>query len=461
MCSCAESESCPQIHGQLYLNVSNTTAALALSSMSSSSSVLSVLTTILRLHITSRFPPAKWTKHHPIRIPIESNPISSHLTPAHTHKPYTTQRPIDIKLKVKMSAISLPSREEFLEQLSSYPVQACAIIDGDTTSCAICTRDLGDTPNDGSEERAVLLHDTHAFGEECARKWLNSKNTCPCCRTVLYQVASNDDGDDVDAVVDDFVPIAPTFDEEELEHLLWQAGQLSTRDPRTEAFSDHEVMAIYWALWNQWQLAIDSNVDGTWELEDPRSNGVASALHELLRVRYSWWRHSPEQLNLNITGRFVYPAGSWMPTDRDLHRHVVIDFEADLQSDLYLMEVTDHLIAPAFNDGSNCINVSGHPAVVLLIDRIDGLLQNLTGRKIRVDAFRRRLREWVGDADQMESDGVHPLLPLGYADLVRHLVDQTTLRAIRRTRESRLARRARRPRPVSRAPRMSAPSRSD
>jgi len=357
-----------------------------------------------------------------------------------------------------MSAISLPTREEFLEQLSSYPVEACAIIDGDTTSCAICTRDLVDAPVDDSEDCAVLLHDTHAFGEECAREWLPSKNNCPCCRAVLYQVADHEDEGYAGAAIDDVVPIAPTFNEEELEHLLWQAGQLSTRDPRTEAFTDQEVMWIYWSLWNQWHLAIDSNGDGTWELESPRSNGVARALHELLGVRYSWWRHSPEQLNLHITERFVYPGGSWMPTDRDLHRHVDIDFEADLQSDVYLMDVTSDLFVPAFGNECNCINMSGHPAVVDLIDRMDGVLQNLAGRAIRVDALRRKLRQWVGDADQLEREGTHPLLPVGYADLVRHLIDQTTLRAIRRTKQSRLARRAARPRPVSRAPRMSAPS---
>lgn len=400
-------------------------------------------------------------QHRFIQMPIESNHISSRLTATHTHKLYPTQTPIDIKLTVKMSAISLPTREEFLEQLSAYPVEACAIIDGDTTSCAICTRDLVDTPIDDSEERAVLLHDTHAFGEECAREWLGSKNNCPKCRTVLYQAADKEDEGYAGATIDDVVPIAPTFNEEELEHLLWQAGQLSTRDPRTEAFTDQEVMWIYWNLWNQWHLAIDSNADGNWELEGPRSNGIARALHELLRVRYSWWRHSPEQLKLNITERFVYPAGSWMPTDRDLHRHMDIDFEADLQSDVYLMDVTSDLFVPAFGNECNCINMSGHPTVVDLIDRMDGVLQNLAGRTIRVDVLRRKLRQWVGDADQMEREGTHPLLPVGYADLVRHLIDQTTLRAIRRTKQSRLARRAARPRPVSRAPRMSAPSHWD
>lgn len=141
-----------------------------------------------------------------------------------------------------MSTTSLTTREDFLEQLSSYPVAACSIIDADTTCCTICTGDLVDTPVNDSGERAVLLHDSHAFGEECARHWLASQNTCPKCRTVLFQAV---DDDNAGAAIDDAVPIAPTFDEEELEHLLWQAGQLSTRDPHTEAFSDHEVMAIY------------------------------------------------------------------------------------------------------------------------------------------------------------------------------------------------------------------------
>jgi len=151
-----------------------------------------------------------------------------------------------------------------------------------------------------------------------------------------------------------------------------------------------------------------------------------------------------------------------VPTERDLNRRVVIDFDADLESANWLREIVENLLAPAF-DGVDCVNVAGHPVVVELIDRIDGLLQNLAGRSITVAALRQRLRAWVGDADRLERDGAHPLLPLGYADFVRWMVDQTTLKAIRRTKENRTARRARRARarPVSRAPRMSAPSRRD
>jgi hypothetical protein len=265
ICFCAESKNCPHIRGQLYSIHSYTLVALALSSlssMSSQSSAARLSSSRLSSPYKQPFSPAKWTQHHSIHIPIESIHFSSRLTrPTSTNliQPYPPQTPIDVNLIVKMSNITLPTREDFLEQLSTYPINACAIIDWDTTSCAICTRDLVDKPANDSEECAVLLHDTHAFGEECARKWLARKNTCPCCRTVLLQTTDN-----ADAAIDNIEPIAQAFDEVELAHLLWQAGALSQRDPRTEALSDEEIISIYTALWNQWMWAIEADVDGSW-----------------------------------------------------------------------------------------------------------------------------------------------------------------------------------------------------
>ena len=204
--------------------------------------------------------------------------------------------------------------------------------------------------------------------------------------------------------------------------------------------------------------AVDENVDGTWHLTGPRSNGVAMALHERLQVRYSWWRHSPQQLNLNIPGRFTYPAGTWVPTERDLRRRVVIGFGDDLPSAVNVITLTDKFLAHAFDDGSNCVNTIGHPAALELFDRTDGLLQNYVGQRIRVSTLMAKMREWVGDADLIEANGVNPHLPPGFTDFLRFVIDETTQTAIRRTRESRLARRARRNRRMSRAPRMSAPS---
>jgi hypothetical protein len=362
-----------------------------------------------------------------------------------------------------MPNISLPTRREFLEQLAPYPVECCSTIDEDASTCIICVRELVDVPVNDETERAVLLHDTHAFGEECAREWLASANTCPKCRTVLYQQdGGDDDHDDIDdADIDDAESIEPTFDAEELAHLMWQVSELSRRDPRTEAFSDHEVMALYWDLWNQWIMAIDEDVNGTWLINGPRSTEVAGALRELLQVRYRWWRHSSEQLNVNITRGVYYPAGSWNLTERDLRRRVVIGsgLSLDLQSNVDLMVLTDYVLEKAFNGGSTtCVRVAGHPAAVALHDRINGVLQSFRGQKITVFALREKLRESVGDADQMERDGANPNLPPGYTHFLRRLIDKITRRAIRRSKEARMIRRALRNRPVSRAPRMSVPA---
>jgi hypothetical protein len=68
-----------------------------------------------------------------------------------------------------MPAISTLTREEFLEQLSPLSVSACAAVDSET-ACDICTSEPVDTPILETEERAVLLHGRHTFGETCARR---------------------------------------------------------------------------------------------------------------------------------------------------------------------------------------------------------------------------------------------------------------------------------------------------
>ena len=42
------------------------------------------------------------------------------------------------------------------------------------------------------DERAVVLHDRHVFGERCIREWLSENNTCPKCRAVLFEADEDD-----------------------------------------------------------------------------------------------------------------------------------------------------------------------------------------------------------------------------------------------------------------------------
>ena len=232
---------------------------------------------------------------------------------------------------------------------------------------------------------------------------------------------------------------------------------VSDRDPRTEAFSNQELMSLYWALWNQWTMAYEEDDEGTWDLGSPGSTEVAGALHELLMVRYSWWCHSPQQLDLHIDGNFRYLAGNGILTEHDLNRPVTIDFDCDLQSDFRLREL-NIVFSLSFDDDSSCQTVAGHPVVAVLFDRIDGALQNYAGRTMKASKLRRRLQEFIGNPDELERTGVSPDLPQGYTEFIRYLVEETTLRAITRTRENRRACRARWDRVVSGAPRMSAPS---
>lgn len=251
------------------------------------------------------------------------------------------------------------------------------------------------------------------------------------------------------------MPIETTFDEEELAHLLWRAGQVSKRDPATEAFSDQELMSLFWDLWNQWMTANEEDEEGIWELGSPRSTEVAKALHDLLMVRYSWWRHSPQQLDLHIVENFQYLAGNGVLSERDLNRNVTIDFDCDLQSEFRLRELMP-VFSSSFDEDSSCQTAAGHPVVAILFDRLDGALQNWAGQKMKAWQLKRKLQKCIGNTRELKR--AIPDLPQGYAEFVRYLVDETTRTAITRTRENKRALRALRDRMLGGAPRMSAPS---
>ena len=90
-----------------------------------------------------------------------------------------------------MSSTPTLTREEFLANLSPVPVARSATIDKDTT-CIICIADPVDVLVGADDERAVVLHDRHVFGERCIREWLSENNTCPKCRAVLFEADEDD-----------------------------------------------------------------------------------------------------------------------------------------------------------------------------------------------------------------------------------------------------------------------------
>lgn len=80
---------------------------------------------------------------------------------------------------------TMPSREHYLATLEPTKVADLPQSTADDLKCYICFGKLSDEPNE-DEERPVLLHGVHQFGETCIRNWLATNNNCPFCRqTVL------------------------------------------------------------------------------------------------------------------------------------------------------------------------------------------------------------------------------------------------------------------------------------
>ena len=54
--------------------------------------------------------------------------------------------------------------------------------------CPICLDSLTNGGIDNApSEKPVLLHGQHVVGDQCILTWLDSHNTCPCCRQILFQ----------------------------------------------------------------------------------------------------------------------------------------------------------------------------------------------------------------------------------------------------------------------------------
>jgi hypothetical protein len=356
-----------------------------------------------------------------------------------------------------MPAISLLIREEFLAQLSPLSVSACAAVDSET-ACVICTGEPVDTPVQETDERAVLLHGRHTFGETCAREWLAHNNTCPKCRTVLFQNDPDSDADET-ASETDVSDEDGGFDANELEQLIWQAREIEYRDPRTGVFSDTELMTVFLGIWTQWRSAMaQANDDGSWDRYSAASTRVGGALHNLALTRMEWFRANPLRLGINITETFDNSASHWEPSHAELERTVEINFRCRMQSELYHCLMTTFKFA--HDEDYVCRTVAGHPVAYRLFQNLDATLEAYAGRRMRVSSLIRRLRANLGHREDIEA---RRDLPVGYANFVEYVIYATCQMAIRLERERKRARRAQRERArrdsASRQARMSAPSR--
>lgn len=269
------------------------------------------------------------------------------------------------------------AREQFLAELTPYPVAACSIVDDDIVDgCLICNGDVTDTPvNDDDEERVVLLHDTHAVGERCARHWLTTSNSCPKCRTPLFEEDDkDDDGDDGDAT--ESVVEYVEYDASLSAHLQWQVETLMARDPETEAYDDREVLGLLLAVLRQINALVAVNPTS----EDPL---LPRLFYDILEVRLQWYLHSPEQLNVQVTETFsnLFDALGSMPA-HTLHDRVLIDFDCSASSLLRNQCFIDTILNGLDDEEGTVATAAAHPLSQLVVDSVEMVLEQLQGREV-------------------------------------------------------------------------------
>jgi hypothetical protein len=220
---------------------------------------------------------------------------------------------------------------------------------------------------------------------------------------------------------------------------------------------------VYLRLWAQWRMAIlDANDDGEWNCYGAASTRVANALHRLAETRLTWYRESPQQLNVNLTEMFTAPWNRWEPSPIEINYMVDLDFSCAMQSGL--RHDLNRSFAMAHDERGVCRNMAGHPLAFDLFRRLEGFLERYAGSRLRVSRLIRMLRTELGHREDLEA---RRDLPMGYSNSVGYLIEATCQRAINEEVDRREAHRVERARartrarahPVSTCPRMSAPSR--
>ncbi|KAF7194737.1 hypothetical protein HII31_03999 [Pseudocercospora fuligena] len=78
------------------------------------------------------------------------------------------------------------TRKGFLNDLANHVLNFD--LEGSEQECQICREtflEYGGSAKDGSE-RAIVIHDKHVLGADCAREWFTDQNNCTHCRTILF-----------------------------------------------------------------------------------------------------------------------------------------------------------------------------------------------------------------------------------------------------------------------------------
>lgn len=301
----------------------------------------------------------------------------------------------------------LPTREEFLANLQ--PVTNVAELSKNhDTICGICMNKTVNKARREHEERAVVLHDKHVFGETCIREWLSEANTCPTCRAVLFE--DNHDLDDLAFSAPLFVStyrytVARSYVE------IIEALNVGT------ALDDRVAMDIYFKLVDQLdELQLPPYDHFFQTLRTRGEDMIAEALETLRGLRLRWYQTFPASQNIPILPVFQLEDEESL-RGSDLSGRVRIDFDFGVDSDFFNLVWHSEFLA-AFDRDRTCMSVAGHPLALVVLQRMNRGLDRMRRGVVRVSYFRETLRQAIYDPGFVG----RRVLPTGFDAFVEHML---------------------------------------
>lgn len=204
-------------------------------------------------------------------------------------------------------ATNLPSREDLLNNLQLVNIANLPDSSTDNATCQICFGDLADNASPGESERAVLLHGSHYYGEDCIRHWLQSNDSCPMCRERVHEGNLRDDR----LVID----------------LLTETTRMMQQWPTIESpIDDRKLFDLFGRLRRAQDTITSATVVDILEAASIR----------LLKWRREWWLENPAFLQ---TGEFTnYTVTRYLDAYSE---DTVLVVRATQGSDLILTDLND------------------------------------------------------------------------------------------------------------------------
>lgn len=293
-------------------------------------------------------------------------------------------------------ATTLPSREDLLQNLKLAKIADLTDSTTGNVTCGICLGDLADDATPGESERAVHLHSSHFYGEECIRRWLQENDNCPHCREKVHSGSIIDIERDARLVIG----------------LTRETQQLMRHEPSVESpISERDLLSHFARLRAAVQTVASERLHE--QLED------ASEL--LLRWRWQWWKRNPAFFEMSEFAPYT-PSSRQLQT-AELNKGIFIRGEP---SQRVVLDVLNAGYSRGIQQASRGepVHVATHPLSFCMSSALRLQLRKDEGQWMSAYQFAARLRNAVERSQLLEGliCGEREDLPTALQDFCEDLI---------------------------------------